>query len=77
MVALQKIYNEFLNTTQYSPATYAVMDSAVSCPTPEVVSAMRRVCMILREAERAMPPSSFNMMKKALFTVSELLCADP
>lgn len=69
MVVLQKICNEFTNTTQYTPLMYATMGSAVSCPTAEVVSAMRRVCMIMREAERIMPPSSFNMMKKALFTV--------
>lgn len=41
----------------------------MSSPTPEVVTAMRRVSSITRECERIMPSSSFSMMKKALFTV--------
>ena len=47
------------------------METPVSAPTAEVVTAIRRVCMIVREAERSMPPSSFNVMKMALFTVCQ------
>lgn len=47
----------------------AQMEQPVSSPTPDVVTAMRRISSITRECERVMPSTSFSMMKKALFTV--------
>ena len=45
------------------------MDAMPTAPQPGAIAAVKRFLYVLKQAEKLMPPVSFNMMKKALFSV--------
>ena len=49
--------------------TQATMDAMPTAPQPGAIAAVKRFLYVLKQAEKLMPPVSFNMMKKALFSV--------
>lgn len=45
------------------------MDAMPTAPQPGAIAAVKRFLYMLKQAEKLMSPVSFNMMKKALFSV--------
>mgnify|MGYP001839516214 FL=1 len=51
------------------PLFHATMTENVISPQIGTITAVKRLLYVLRQCEKIMSPISFNMMKKALFSV--------
>lgn len=66
---MQQLFVASFSSSTFSPVFYAALTEAVSAPQPATQKAMKQLLYVLKQAEKLMPPSSFGMMRKALFTV--------
>ena len=74
---MQQLYVASFSTSTFCPTFYAQLSEPVSAPQPTTQKAMKQLLYMLKQAEKLMPPSSFGMMRKALFTVRLGSGADP
>ena len=70
---MQQVCTSAFSVMKFCAPFYAKIETKVDAPQPTTVSAMNQVLYVLKQGEKLMSPSSFNMMRKALFTVC-LLC---
>lgn len=54
---------------KFSPETYVTINESAESPHPTIVLSTQQVIALLKQAEQHMPTQSFNMIKKAMFTV--------
>lgn len=69
VLLMQQLYVASFSASTFCPTFYAQLSEPVSAPQPTTQKAMKQLLYMLKQAEKLMPPSSFGMMRKALFTV--------
>ena len=66
---MQQVCVSSFSAAKFSPTFYAELTEPVSAPQPTTQGAMKQILYVLKQAEKLMPPSSFGMLRRALFTV--------
>ena len=53
------------------PSPQAQLKEPATAPQTATITAVKQLLYVLKQCEKLMPPASFSMMKKAVFTVCQ------